>query len=963
VTAQPSADRRILCPVLIGRATELARLEGFLRETLGGHGHTALVSGEAGVGKTAILRRFLQRAREMGVRVLAGDCTEIDARRPFGPFMEVTLAADRLATLPTATRDAGMVGNDRYRLLHAFTTMLADLARERPTVIAIEDLHWADEASLELFPYLARKLRDVPLLLVATYRSDELHRRHPLRPVLADLSRTRLATDLALPRLSQNDVAEFLREAMRLERSPAPELRQAMFATCEGNPLFMEEALRALAERGELDLRDGAWRQTNDVADIAIPGSLRDAVLERFTTLSADAQRVVSHAAVIGRGFDFDLLSRVTGMSEPVLVSALRDAVDAQLILEVTDRGDAEGYVFRHALTRESVLLELLRPERRNMHAAVGEALESTAGQDPSAHAEELAYHFDEAGDRGKAFRYLDLAAHEAYRLFAYARAARHLERAIELAVSDEPGLGDLQLRLADAAYLAATPQRAVRAAEAAYRWYQDADDTRGASLALTRIASYRWFLGATRTAREAAEEAVRLLEPLGTSAELAAAYAQVARLAYLDVGFSTAADWAQRAIDMAREANALRTQVDALITLGSAHGWLGRPQGVGLLREAVQLASANDMVDAAVRGFHNLWIALWGTATSEQEVRRVQEEALAYARSHGFRTEMVIADEVGYELPDGDWDRILTLIQEVRGESVWTAQLQALEAFIRTCRDGPEPAQALFDAARRGFRGASTAHKMYASSVFTRTALFAGDFRATLEDADGIGLNIAQWPVSDEAAICAIVAATALDDRDVTRRWIDLALAEDTSPRVTAPARRAFARAEREALDGRIESAIALLGESADTLKLALMPLAETLVRRRRIELLLRRDAAGDREAAQSELEAILPYWRKAKATWYLGQLERWAIEHGLAFPELATSPAGESRTTLTTREREVVSLVAAGMSNKEIAARLVISERTAEGHVERILGKLGFRSRAQIASWYVGGGPTPHS
>jgi len=186
--ARPVEDRRILCPVLIGRDAELGRLVALLRECLGGRGRTALVSGEAGVGKTAVLRRFGQQARADGARILWGECTEIDARRPFGPFMEIARAANRAAALAIAPPDAATTGVDRYRLHSAFTALLGDLARERPIVIVIEDLHWADEASLELFPHLARKLREVPLLLVGTYRSDELHRRRGRLPVARAVS-------------------------------------------------------------------------------------------------------------------------------------------------------------------------------------------------------------------------------------------------------------------------------------------------------------------------------------------------------------------------------------------------------------------------------------------------------------------------------------------------------------------------------------------------------------------------------------------------------------------------------------------------------------------------------------------------------------------------------------------------------------------------------------------------------
>jgi DNA-binding CsgD family transcriptional regulator len=785
--------------------------------------------------------------------------------------------------------------------------------------------------------------------------------------VLAELSRMRLNEDVTLRRLSEDEVAAFLSEAMHLGRPPTVEFRQALFKTCEGNPLFMEEALRALVERGDVEYRDGSWRRTREVADIAIPDSLRDAVLERFRRLSTEAQDVLVRAAVIGPRFDFDLLLRVTGADEAVVVSAIRVAIDAQLLFEIASgEGDA-NYVFRHALTRESVILELLQPERRRIHAVVGKAIEARNSETAAAYAEDLAYHFDEAGDRESAFRYHDLAARESYRLFAFARAARHLERAVELAADGEPALGDLQLRLADAANLAAMPRRALRAAEEARRWFEEAGDTRGAGLALTRIASHHWLLGETTGAREAAEDAARLLEPLGKSRELAGAYAQVARLAYLDVDYAVAAKWGQHAVDMAREQMALGIEADALITLGSADGQLGRPQGVARLREGIDLASAHDMVETAMRGYHNLWISLHATGSSGAEARPMYEEMFAYARRHRFRTEVVIFDEAFYVLASGDWDAVLRLIQEARGDSVWTIHLQLLEAFIVAGRRGPERSLPLLDVPRRALREASASHKIFGASVLGRVTLLAGDARATLEHLDGFAADVGQglYPEVDETAVCALAAAITQKDSVALDRWIEVALADESAARrVSARASRAFAQAERAAKEGDLDLAISLLGDSAESFRQSFrVVFGETLARRRRSELLLRRDGVGDREAAQAELAAILPYWRKAKAVWYLGELHRWATAVGLDFPDelpaALESPGRPARTTLTAREREVAALVATGLSNKEIAAKLVISERTAEGHVERILGKLGFRSRSQIASWQAGGDP----
>jgi DNA-binding CsgD family transcriptional regulator len=969
VAGRSSADRQILCPLLIGRDAEMGQLSALIAEARGGNGRTVLLSGEAGVGKSAMIRDFLQRARGLGVRAFTGECMEIDARRPFGPFMDIARAADRLASLPVAPPDAAAAPGDRYRLHSFFSTLLADLSRERPVIIVVEDLHWADEATLELFPYLARKLRVAPLLLVGTYRSDELHRRHPLRPMLAELGSHRLAVDVALRRLSEEEVADFLSAALRLERPPTPELRRAIFETCEGNPLFMEEVLRALAERGDVAYRGGSWHQTKEVGDIAIPDTLRDAILERFMTLPTETQNLLRYAAVIGQGFDFDLLLRVTGAEDADLVGALRASIDAQLIVEIAIEGHTESYSFRHALTRESILLDLLRRERRCMHARVGQAIESRAGADAAAYAEELAYHFDRARDRERAFRYHEIAAREAYRLFAFARAAQHFERAVELAEDDEPTLGELQLRVAAAAHLGATPRRALRAAEEARRWFEAAGERRGVGVALCRMASYRWFIGEARSARGAADEAVRVLEPLGDSQELADAYATVAMLAYLDLDAATATVRGRQAVDMARSTKDLDTEVHALITLGSAAGQLGQRDGVARIREGIALAVAHDLVNLATRGFHNLVISLLATGVTAREVRKEQEAMFAYARLHGVRTDVVLADEAFYILPSGDWDAVLRLVHEARGETVFGAGLQLLEALVETGREGPERSRQLLDAPRRGLRDAVVSHRIYGVSLLAQITLLAGEARATLEFVDEIAEDVRRGLFSGEqvdmVAVCAIAATIAEKDDIALERWIAVALAdEEGARRVSARATRAFAQAERVAKQGHLDDAISLFGQSAESFAHSLLLFGETLARRRRSELLLRRNGVGDREAAQAELAAIVPYWRKAKAAWYLGQLERWATGHGLIFPMESVAEAAprepDAHSQLTAREREVAALVASGLSNKQIGERLVISERTAEGHVERILSKLGYRSRAQIASWQAGGDPS---
>jgi hypothetical protein len=273
-------------------------------------------------------------------------------------------------------------------------------------------------------------------------------------------------------------------------------------------------------------------------------------------------------------------------------------------------------------------------------------------------------------------------------------------------------------------------------------------------------------------------------------------------------------------------------------------------------------------------------------TGSSGAETRRVSEEMFAYARSHRFRTAGVISDEAFYMFASGDWDAALRLVREAGGESVWAIHHQLLEAFIVAGRGGPEGSLPLLDVPRRALREVSASHKIFGAMLLGRVTLLAGNAHATLEDLEGISADVGQptYLEVDEAVVCALTAAITRDDSVALDRWIDLALSDEAGARrVAGRGRRAFAQAERAASEGDLDLAISLLGESAELFQQSFLPFGETLARRRRIELLLRRNGAGDLEAARAELAAVLPYWRKAKATWYLGQLQRWAADRGL--------------------------------------------------------------------------------
>jgi len=420
-------------PTFVGRTDELARLTQAGQRAAAGTPTAVLVGGEAGVGKTRLVAEVAAGARTAGATVLVGGCVELGGEGvPFAPLIEALRAfvrdldepelarilpgqarAELARLLPelgppadpgaraTFVGDPGP-GSDQGRLFELLLGLLERLGEERPAVLVVEDLHWADRSTRDLLAFLVRNLRHGRLLLVLTYRSDELHRRHPLRPFLAELDRGRRIERLELARFGRAEVAIQL---AGIRGTPAPaELAERIHARSGGNAFFVEE-LAATAAAG---------------ADGELPPSLRDTLLARIELLSEATQQVLRVAAAAGARVGHDLLAEVAGLPEAELLAGLREAVSAHVLLaEAAD----ETYGFRHALVKEAVYAELLPGERTRLHARFAAAL---AGRDDGGQAglaAELAWHWYAAHDLERALPAAVEAGLAAERAYAFAEA------------------------------------------------------------------------------------------------------------------------------------------------------------------------------------------------------------------------------------------------------------------------------------------------------------------------------------------------------------------------------------------------------------------------------------------------------------------------------------------------------------------------------------------------------------
>jgi predicted ATPase len=401
--------QRVSSPALVGRAAEAAQLGAAFERAAAGQATVAVVAGEAGVGKTRLVAELDDRVRRQGALALAGGCLDVgDGVVAYAPLVEALrplpglLAPEELervlggaraelarlvpelgapgATPPDGPEVGAAVPGRLFELLLGVLHRLTD---QGPVLVVVEDLHWADRSTRDLLGFLVRNLRG-PVALVLTYRSDELHRRHPLRPFLAELDRGGRVERLELGRLDRRELAELL--AGILGEPADPDLVGELLARSEGNPFFAEELLAARRE------------------GVDLPEALRDLLLARVQALSAAAQRGLQVAAVAGQRVDHELLAAVAGQPPERLVEPLREAIGRQ-VLVVEEGGDS--YRFRHALVQEAIYDDLLPVQRGPLHAAYARALaariERRGGGATASKLGQLAHHWDVAHDQGRA--------------------------------------------------------------------------------------------------------------------------------------------------------------------------------------------------------------------------------------------------------------------------------------------------------------------------------------------------------------------------------------------------------------------------------------------------------------------------------------------------------------------------------------------------------------------------------
>ncbi|HYH93963.1 MAG TPA: AAA family ATPase [Candidatus Saccharimonadales bacterium] len=1005
-------------PTLIGRDDDLRAVAQHLDAAIAGTPSHLLIAGEAGIGKSRLVLEAARLAELRGMRVVSGGCANVgEGGLPYGPFVEIlrglardvdepVLAAaagparadlarlvpamgtsdDSVATMPTGTYQA--------RLFDAVLGLVQRLAADAPLLLVIEDLHWADPATRDLVAFLVRHVRVDPVLIVLTFRSDELHRRHPLLPWLAEVGRSGRVDRLDLERLDATATADLL--ASILDDAPSAEAVDRIHRRSDGNPFFVEELLMA----GQ----DGGLGR--------LPPTLRQVLLARIAALPDDAQTVVGVAAVAGRHVDHALLARVAGMDDDALLAALRTAVGSQVLVTGPEVGGAtDGYAFRHALLQEAAYDELLPGERQRLHRAFAEALDARlpgSGAVEAGHWAELAHHWSSAREERRAFDASIRAGTAAAGAFAFADARRHDERALEQwATIEDPeaiaGFDRVTLldRAAVAAWLSGEAHRGVDLRREAVASVDAATDPVRAGVMLERLGRILWNNAESEAALVACEAAVAAIPAEPPTAERARVLAGFGQLLMLLDRWEESTALCEEAIEIAVRVGARQAEGHARNTLGLDYSAAGRcAEAVASLQAAVRIAHEIGDPDDLGRAYVNLGEAMRECGDARGALTIVHEgfavaDGVGITRTYGaFIRENGIM--IAYDL--GEWAEAARLADDsaAADQTARNAERYLLSHWVPLLVGmGDERAPAKLEELRSMLDGypVETQFNAPCRMADAEAALWRGAPAEALEVAQlGIdelettrfhryhlrlfrfGLRAAADLAEigrarrDHAAEREAIAAgerLAGDFAVILERWLARQHGKD---RDETDAEASLVAAELERVHGR--PGVEAWRTAVERYGACEQPYVVAYARWREGEALL---AGGERTGAtaaiseawaiadrlgarplRSALDALVARARIDRpAVVVVGDARRAQDEGTTAPSDTATDGAGTAAAFgLTRRELDVLPLMIQGRTNRQIAETLFISESTAGVHVSNIIGKLGATSRTEAAT-----------
>jgi len=934
--------------VFVGRERELGELERALAAAEAGSGTTVLVAGEAGIGKTRLASELASRARHAGFEVLLGRSIDlVGTELPYQPFI------DALRPLGDPLQVDEVSAGSQLRVFETTLALLSERADTVPVLLVLEDLHWADTSTLDLTVFLAHNLDDRPVLLLATFRADEPSSTERMRRLADGVRRSGSAILLELEPLEHEELKALL--AARTDGSLPARLTNEIVARAEGNPFFAEELLAAAGEPSG-----------------GLPRGLRDLLLQRVTRLDRRTQGLLRVAAAAGRDVGYPLLRAVTALPERAVRESLRRAVEHGVLVVQRATG---SFRFRHALLAEAIYATILPGEREELHAKLAEELARSG----AASAAELAPHWEAAGRSTDALAASVDAAREAEAVFGLAEALAHLERALALwdAVPDAAELAGLDLaelctRTAELASEVGDAARAVELGRRAIEVVGEGDRHRAALLHV-RLGEYLEQTGRQDACLAAVERAVELVPAEPPSSVRAYALGSLAGVLGGFWRHAESLPICEQALALAWNVGAREAEVRALTVRGSALAYLGRgEQGVGDLRQALQLAEEiGDRI-----GLERAWVHLTDVLTMlgrSGESARLGQEGLEAMRRYGIDSPLLVANRIEALLAIGDWDEAERLsAAALRGiTSSFRSWLLTIRADVEIGRGELDAARAHLEAARAALR---EDHELgLYDSYLAELALWERrwtDAEAAIDE--GLSRARPREPAQIRVQLCAKglraqaeLAALARARRDAdaardrlgrARKLLTAARAAAAEALVVTPNAAgwsAMAEAEFERASG-VARPEWWADAAAAWERLERPPLV-AYCRWREAEALVA--AGASRTEAGAPLREAYAVAARIGAKPQLQELELLAQRSRLDLaPPEGESPARrrglEKTLGLTPREAEVLTLVARGYTNREIAATLVISVKTASVHVSHILRKLDAPNRREAAA-----------
>ena len=949
--------------VLVGREVERRVLEDALEEARHGP-RCVFVAGEPGIGKSRLLGEV---AGEVAERlVLGGGAHEAQGQPPYVVFVEVlrgyldAAGPDRLAVgaelgalgrllpeLGTAAGELGLGASDRQRLMELAAEFFRRLAFQRPLVLLLDDLQWADSASLELLVYLRRRLRAAPLLMLAAYRDTEVDEGHPLSDALGELTRERLAEEIRLRRLGEGETAELL--AALLGGSVAPGLVAAVQGASEGNPFFVEELARGLAEEGRLRRDAGGWSLTDgpaaEIGLAPLTTGLRAALWARLQRLSQPCRALLEAAGILGRRFEPRLVAAVERIEEGEAAALLEEAARRHVL-----RPTEDGYELAHDLLRTALDLQINPLRRRHLHDRAAAAYESLglAPVRPAA----VTYHLLRGSEPARAAPYAARAAGRALSTFAFADAAAHLQTAVEL--TRQHGLaGDLPpllARLGEALMGAGRYDEALAA-------YREALGLAGESADRELVGRLHARVGEVHVAREEVDLAVaahrRALAAFGSAdhAEATRSLLQLADLHLLVLSrHAEGARFARRALGMAERLGRPDLAAEARGWIGTAEIRMGRPRGARTLRQALEATLS--LGEAQLAGTianrlaqHHYW------AAELDEAALAAEQALGLLRGVAdphllgwptFWSGLVAFSRGQWEAAETRADGLFELGEQL-GVRRFLAQGYQIRGMLAQDLGRSTEAVELLGQAAGLLRTIAPGTLVFYLGRYCLALLEAGasaEGEACLAELERLVYALPSGATPRNSGLNMVGLAhlklgRADEEGRIERELVPAAGQLHWTLVARTVGELALARADLEAAEQHLTLAARIATRSAMHPELARTWRALGRVFRERGNGAAGVRGSGREKAAGFERQAM-------------------ELEQSLGLPANSPSPPLPlSRSPLSAREQEVLRLVAEGRTNREIAEALVLSERTVVHHVTHILDKLGLSSRAAATAW----------